>query len=51
VNLTFLADENVELEIVDRLKSMGHIAMHNSELSPGRPDTAVLQIASQAGRF
>ena len=48
--LAFLADENVEMDIVDRLKSLGHIAVHASELTPGRPDTAVLRAASQAGK-
>jgi predicted nuclease of predicted toxin-antitoxin system len=50
VNLAFLADENVEIDIVDRLKSLGHTAAHASEVSPGRPDTAVLQAASLAGQ-
>ncbi len=50
MNLSFLADENVEMNIVDRLKSLGHTAVHASELSPGRPDAAVLQAASQAGQ-
>lgn len=50
MNLAFLAGENVEIDIVDRLKSLGHIATHASERSPGRPDTAVLQAASQAGQ-
>ena len=46
MNLAFLADENVEMDIVDRLKSLGHTAAHASELSPGRPDLDVLQAAS-----
>ena len=48
--LAFLADENVEIDVVDRLKSLGHTAVHASELSPGRPDAAVLQAASRAGQ-
>ena len=35
--------------IVDRLKSLGHTAVHASELSPGRPDAALLKAASEAG--
>ena len=50
MNLAFLADENVETDIVDRLKSLGHTVAYASEMSPGRPDTAVLQAASQAGQ-
>ena len=50
MNLSFLADENVEMDIVDRLKSLGHNTVHASELSAGRPDTAVLQDAAQAGQ-
>ena len=50
MNLAFLADENVEMDIVDRLKSLGHTAGHAFELSPGCPDAAVLQAASQAGQ-
>ncbi len=46
--LAFLADENVEMDIVDPLKSLGHIAVYASELSHGRPDTAVLKAASLA---
>lgn len=49
MNLAFLADENVEIDIVDRLKSLGHTAAHASELSHGRPDTAMLQAASHLG--
>ena len=48
--LAFLADENVEMDIVDRLKSVGHVAVHASELSHGRPDAAVPHAASQAGQ-
>ena len=50
MNLAFFADEKVEMEIVDRLKSLRHFAVHAAELSPGRPDTAVLQAATQAGQ-
>ena len=49
--LAFLADENVEMDVIDRLKSLGHTAVHVSELSRGRPDAAVLQAASQAGQI
>jgi predicted nuclease of predicted toxin-antitoxin system len=50
VDLAFLADENVETDVVDRLNSLGYLAVRTSALSPGRPDTAVLQAASQAGQ-
>ena len=50
MDLAFLADENVETDVVDRLNSLGYIAVRASALSPGRPDTAVLQAASQAGQ-
>lgn len=49
--LAFIADENVEVDIVDRLRTLGHTAVHASGLFPGRPDTAVLQAASQAGQI
>jgi predicted nuclease of predicted toxin-antitoxin system len=51
VALAFLADENVEMDVVDRLKSLGHIAVHASELSRGRPDAAILEAASRAGQI
>ncbi len=49
MDLAFLADENVEMDIVDRLNSLGYVAAHASELTPGRPDSAMLQAASRAG--
>ena len=50
MDLAFLADENVEMDIVDQRKSLGYIATHASELPHGRPETAVLQAASRAGQ-
>ena len=51
MDLAFLADENVEMDVGDRLRPLGHIAVHASELSRCHPDAAVLGAASQAGQI
>ena len=43
----FLADENVEMDIVDRLKSLGHIAVHASEL-PGKFSSRMTRISESS---
>jgi predicted nuclease of predicted toxin-antitoxin system len=50
VEPVFLVDENVEWEIVDRPRSLGHAAVHASEISPGLPDNEILKVASRAGQ-
>jgi len=50
VGLAFLADENVETEIVQRLIARGYPVTHVSELSPGSSDAKILEAASRAGQ-
>ena len=50
MSLFFLADENVEADIVQRLASLGYSAVHVSETSRGSPDAALLEAASRAGQ-
>jgi predicted nuclease of predicted toxin-antitoxin system len=50
VSLVFLADENVEADIVQRLASIGYSTVHVSESSPGSPDAAILEAASSSGQ-
>ena len=40
-----LADENIEADIVAKLRSEGHIVEHVSEWSPGATDEVVLDRA------
>lgn len=50
MSLAFLADENVETEIVQQLSALGYRATHTSGSSPGSPDAAILEAASDAGQ-
>jgi len=47
--LTFLADENVDQEIIDRLRSDGHVVLVVAEMEPGIDDEAVLSLAREQG--
>ena len=46
--MNFLADEGVEREIVDALRSDGHDVLYVAEMSPGINDGAVLDLANKA---
>ena len=46
--MTFLADESVDRQIVDRLRQDGHVVRYVAEMDPGIPDDAVLNMSNQA---
>jgi predicted nuclease of predicted toxin-antitoxin system len=46
----FLADENIDREIVERLRADGHDVLWVAELDRGLDDEAVLAMASKDGR-
>lgn len=45
--MNFVADEGVDAQIVSRLRQEGHQVWYVAEMSPGMPDTAVLNLANQ----
>lgn len=45
--MNFLADENVDQTVVDRLRVDGHDILSVAELDPSIPDEAVLRLASE----
>jgi len=45
--MNFLADESVDLAIVERLRRDGYRVSYVAELEPGMPDDAVLHLAHQ----
>jgi len=47
--VNFLADENVDRQIVDRLRRDGHDVLYVAEMKPGIPDDAVLDLANREG--
>ena len=47
--MNFLADENVDRQIVDRLRRDGHNVLYVAEMEPGIPDDAVLDLANGEG--
>lgn len=47
--LSFVADENVEIEVVDALRALGHAVTHVSEVAPGAEDEEVLSRALREG--
>jgi predicted nuclease of predicted toxin-antitoxin system len=49
VALSFVADENVETEVVDALRSLGHGVAHASESASGEPDADLLDAAAARG--
>jgi predicted nuclease of predicted toxin-antitoxin system len=47
--MNFVADESVDLPIVQRLRQDGHLVTAIAELAPGMDDHAVLSIAEREG--
>jgi predicted nuclease of predicted toxin-antitoxin system len=47
--VNFVADENVDRQIVDRLRNDGHRVWSVAEMDAGTDDAAVLTFANQAG--
>ena len=47
--MNFLADENIDNQIVDQLRQDGHEVMSVVEMEPGIPDDMVLELASSLG--
>ena len=45
--MNFLADESVDMPIVDRLREDGHDALSVAEMEPSLPDETVLAMANQ----
>jgi len=47
--VTFVADENVDVPIIDALRAAGHSVVHMSELDPTVSDEVVLATANRVG--
>jgi predicted nuclease of predicted toxin-antitoxin system len=47
--MKFVADENIDRQIVDRIRQDGHIVMFVAEMDPGISDDVVLDLANQEG--
>jgi predicted nuclease of predicted toxin-antitoxin system len=47
--MKFVADENIDRQIVDRLRQDGHIVMSVAEMDTGISDDVVLDLANQEG--
>ncbi len=45
--MNFIADENIDYQIVDRLRSDGHHVLNVLEIEPGISDDEVLDLANQ----
>ncbi|MBW2039404.1 MAG: DUF5615 family PIN-like protein [Deltaproteobacteria bacterium] len=45
--MKFLADENIEREIVNCLREEGHVVFYVAEMEPGISDEAVLNLANK----
>lgn len=45
-----VADENVEIEVVEALRALGHDVLHATESAPGDPDATLLNVAAEGGR-
>lgn len=45
--MNLLADENIHLLIIERLRADGHLVVCMADMAPGDPDTSVLAIAEQ----
>ncbi|MGQ9851377.1 MAG: DUF5615 family PIN-like protein [Aggregatilineaceae bacterium] len=45
--MNFLADESVDLPVVERLRRDGHFVAYVTELGPGMTDDEVLSLANQ----
>jgi predicted nuclease of predicted toxin-antitoxin system len=46
--LKIIADESIDKQIVDRLRSDGHLVLFIAELEPGIVDDAVLQLSRES---
>jgi len=44
--MNLLADENIEQQVVERLRQDGHAVLYVAEMEPGIPDELVLQRAN-----
>ena len=49
MGLAFLADENVETDVVDALRSLGHRVTHAAETASGESDAVLLEAATREG--
>lgn len=49
--LCFIADENVEIEIVDALRKLGHDTIHVAHTMPGAEDEEILLAAYDRSRI
>lgn len=47
--MNLLADENVDMQVVRRLREDGHEVLYIAEMEPGIPDEKVLAIANERG--
>lgn len=47
--MTFVADENVDVDIIQALRTAGHAVIHMSEVDPSVPDEVVLETANRDG--
>lgn len=47
--MKFLADENMDVAIVERLRQDGHQVWYVAEMEPGIPDDEVLALANREG--
>ncbi|MDJ0615390.1 MAG: DUF5615 family PIN-like protein [Calothrix sp. MO_192.B10] len=45
--MNFLADENIDLQVVERLRQDGHFVLYVVEMEPGISDDEVLDLANQ----
>ena len=45
--MNLLADESIDLQIVDRLRQDGHLVHYIAEMEPGISDDVVLDLANQ----
>lgn len=45
--MKFLADENLDAQIVEQLRQEGHQVLYVVEMEPGIPDDVVLNLANQ----
>jgi predicted nuclease of predicted toxin-antitoxin system len=45
--VSFLADEGVDRQIVERLRLDGHVVRYVAEMEPGIPDDVVLDLANE----
>lgn len=47
--MTFLADESVDQQIIERLREHGYVVIAVVEMEPGVSDTVVLDLANVRG--